>query len=134
MESKDYAIILLIIILIAVVSFSLAYIWTSQPKTSGNNNSLNSSNDTNVSTINSSTNKSQVQNQTKQQYITEQQAINIYKKETADHSNKYRYVATLFFIEGKPYYSITFIDKKTGDSSTSPGAVNAITGELEGPD
>jgi hypothetical protein len=116
---------------VGVISFSSAYIMASQPKNNNTNNSLNSSNNSNS---NITTNKtSQIQNQTKKQIITEDQAVNIYKKEFHINSDN-RYVATLIYMDGKPYYEITIIDKKTGESSTSPGAVNAITGDIDGPD
>jgi len=133
MERKDYIIIILVVGLVGVVSFSSAYMLATQPKSDSLNNSLNSSNNSNVNTTVNQT--SQVKNQTKNQYITEQQAINIYKKNDGNNDGgNYRYVATLFYIEGKPYYTITIINKDNGDSDTSPSAVNAITGKLEGPD
>ena len=133
MERKDYFIIILVIALVAVVSFSSAYMLASQPNNISTNNSLNSSNNSNSNITTNQT--SQVQNQTKKQIITEEQAINIFKKsEGKYYDSNSRYVATLFYIEGKPYYAITIIDKETGGSDSSPAAVNAITGKIEGPD
>ena len=105
---------------------------TSQPKNNSTNNTLNSSNNSNVNTTVNQTSK--VQNQTKSKYITEQQAINIYKKNEGDFGTGYRYIATFVTFEGKPYYTITIVNKKTGGSESAPSVVNAITGKLEGPD
>ena len=126
---KDYIIIILVVALVGVVSFSSAYILASQPK---NNSTINSLNNSNVNTTVNQT--SQVKNLTKNQIITEQQAIDIYKKKASDVGSNYRYVATLYYDQGKPYYSITIINKDNGGSEESSAAVNAITGQLEGPD
>ena len=129
---KDYTIIILVFALVGVVSFSLAYIVVSQPKNDSTNNSLNSSNNSNTSTTVNQT--SQVKNQTKNQIISEQQAIDIYTKDASDVGSNYRYVATLYYDQGKPYYSITIINKNNGESEESSAVVNAVTGQLEGPD
>ena len=65
MERKDYIIIILVIALVGIVSFSSAYMLASQPKNNSTNNSLNSSNNSNVNTTVNQT--SQVKNQTKKQ-------------------------------------------------------------------
>jgi hypothetical protein len=106
---------------------------SSQPKNNNLNNSTNSSNNSTINTTVNNTSK--VQNQTKNQMITEDQAINIFKKsEGKYYDGNSRYVATLYYDQGKPYYSITIINKENGGSEESPSAVNAITGKLEGPD
>jgi predicted PurR-regulated permease PerM len=132
MEKNTKILLIVCVILVGVLSLTIGLLITNQSNTPS---VLNTTNNT-TSTLNNSINQtSKVQNQTKNQLITEQQAINIYKKNVGNNDGgNYRYVATLFYIEGKPYYGITIINKDTGGSEDSPAAVNAVTGKIEGPD
>ena len=132
MEKNTKILIIICIILVGVLSLTIGLLIANQSNTPL---VLNTTNKT-TSTINTSVNQtSKVQNQNKNQIITEEQAINIFKKsEGKYYDSNSRYVATLYYDQGKPYYSITIINKDTGGSEESPAAVNAISGKIEGPD
>lgn len=131
MEAKGYIIIILAIVWVVIIAFASSYIFPSQP---GNTTpSVNGSNNTNVNmTVNTT---AMVQNQSKNHIITENQAVNEFKKYKGEsYGNNSRYVATLYQVKGKQYYSITIINKNNGTSEDSPKAVDAVTGKLESPD
>lgn len=126
MEAKGYVVIVLVIIWVGIIAFASAYMFPSHPE----NNTL-SKNGSNNTTINTT---SMVENQTNKKLITENQAINVFKTYEGEYyGNNSRYVATLYHVQGKPYYSITVISKSNGTSENSPSAVNAVTGKLENP-
>jgi len=130
LEAKGYIIIILVIMWVGIIAFASSYIFPSHPKNS--TVIMNSSNNSNNTTINTT---SMVQNQTPKQIITEKQAINVFNNSKGKYyGNNSRYVATLYQVQGKPYYSITIISKKNGTSENSPSAVNAVNGKLESPD
>ena len=125
MEAKGYIVISLIIVWVGIIAFASAYMFPSHPD---NKLSANNSNNT---TLN---NNSLVQNQSNKKLISENQAINAFKTSEGEYyGNNSRYVATLYHVQGKPYYSITVISKSNGTSENSPSAVNAVTGKLESP-
>jgi hypothetical protein len=127
LEAKGYIVIILAIVWVGIIVFASSYIFPSQPE--NKTLSMNSSNNTTVNTT------SLVQNQTKKQILTENQAVSEFKKYKGEsYSNNTRYVATLYHVQGKPYYSITIINKNNGTSEDSPAAVNAVTGKLESPE
>ncbi len=130
LEAKGYVIILLVIVWIGIIALASAYMFPSSPKI--NTVIMNNSNVSNNSTINTT---SMIQNQSRKPVITENQAINRFKtSEGKYYGNNSRYVATLYHVQGKPYYSITIISKKNGTSENSQSAVNAVTGEIESPE
>jgi len=125
LEAKGYIVISLIIVWVGIIAFASAYMFPSHPD---NKLSANNSNNT---TLN---NNSLVQNQSNKKLISENQAINAFKTSEGEYyGNNSRYVATLYHVQGKPYYSITVISKSNGTSENSPSAVNAVTGKLESP-
>ena len=126
MEAKGYIVISLIIVWVGIIAFASTYMFPSHP----DNNTL-SANNSNNTTLN---NTSLIQNQSNKKLISENQAINAFKtSEGKYYGNNSRYVATLYHVQGKPYYSITVISKSNGTSENSPSAVNAVTGKLESP-
>ena len=130
MEAKGYIIILLVIIWVGIIAIASAYMFPSSPK-----NHTEILNDTNVSNNTTINTTSMIQNQSKKPVITENQAINTFKtSEGRYYGNNSRYVATLYHVQGKPYYSITIISKSNGTSENSQSAVNAVTGKLESPE
>lgn len=130
MEAKGYIIILLVIVWVGIIAIASAYMFPSSPK--NHTEILNNTNVSNNTTINTT---SMIQNQSKKPVITENQAINTFKiSEGKYYGNNSRYVATLYHVQGKPYYSITIISKSNGTSENSQSAVNAVTGKLESPE
>ncbi|UTB32363.1 MAG: hypothetical protein NKF70_12870 [Methanobacterium sp. ERen5] len=130
MEAKGYIIILLVIVWVGIITLASAYMLPSSPK--NNTVILNDTNVSNNTTINTT---SMIQNQSKKPVITENQAITTFKtSEGKYYGNNSRYVATLYHVQGKPYYSITIISKSNGTSENSQSAVNAVTGKLESPE
>lgn len=130
MEAKGYIIILLVIVWVGIIALASAYMFPDSPK--NNTVILNDTNVSNNTTINTT---SMIQNQSKKPVITENQAINTFKtSEGKYYGNNSRYVATLYHVQGKPYYSITIISKSNGTSENSPSSVNAVTGKLESPE
>ena len=109
MERKDYIIIILVIALVGIVSFSSAYLLASQPKNNSTNNSLNSSNNSNINTTVNQT--SQVQSKSETRYISKQQAINVYKKNEGDYDARI-VILQLVTFNVRPYYTITCQIKK----------------------
>jgi hypothetical protein len=130
MKAKGYIIILLVIVWVGIIALASAYMFPSSPK--NNTVIVNDTNDSNNTTINTT---SMIQNQSKKPVITENQAVNSFKtSEGKYYGNNSRYVATLYHVQGKPYYSITIISKSNGTSENSESAVNAVTGKLESPE
>jgi hypothetical protein len=130
MEAKGYIIILLVIVWVGIIAIASAYMFPSSPK-----NHTVILNDTNVSNNTTINTTSMIQNQSKKPVITENQAINTFKTSKGKYyGNDSRYVATLYHVQGKPYYSITIISKSNGTSENSQSAVNAVTGKLESPE
>ncbi|ADZ09734.1 hypothetical protein Metbo_1502 [Methanobacterium lacus] len=130
MKAKGYIIILLVIVWVGIIALASAYMFPSTPK--NNTVTLNDTNVSNNTTINTT---SMIQNQSKKPVITETQAINTFKTSAGKYyGNNSRYVATLYHVQGKPYYSITIISKSNGTSENSQSAVNAVTGKLESPE
>lgn len=126
MEAKGYIVISLIIIWVGIIAVASTYMFPSHP-----DNGTLSTNNSNNTTINTT---SMVENQSNNKLISENQAINVFKtSEGKYYGNNSRYVATLYHVQGKPYYSITVISKSNGTSENSPSAVNAVTGKLESP-
>lgn len=126
LEAKGYIVISLIIVWVGIIAFASAYMFPSHPDK--NSLSMNGSNNTTINTT------SMVGNQTNNKLISENQAIDVFKtSEGRYYGNNSRYVATLYHVQGKPYYSITVISKSNGTSENSPSAVNAVTGKLENP-
>lgn len=126
LEAKGYIVISLIIIWVGIIALASSYILPSHPD--NNALSINGSNNTTINTT------SMVENQSNKKLITENQAIDVFKtSEGKYYGNNTRYVATLYHVQGKPYYSITVISKSNGTSEDSPSAVNAVTGKLETP-
>ena len=129
LEAKGYIIILLVIVWVVIIALASAYMFPSSPK--NNTVIVNQTNISNNSTINTT---SMIQNQSIKPLITENQAINTFKTSAGKHyGNNSRYVATLYHVQGKPYYSITIISKNNGTSENSQSAVNAVTGKIESP-
>lgn len=125
MERKDYIIIILVIALVGVVSFSSAYMLASQPKTNNSSNSLNNS--SNNTTINQT---SQVQNKSETHYITGKQAINIIKKRVYTETvNQYTFRAVFVSTDGDPYYAVIATMKETNQDQPIM-KVDAETGEI----
>lgn len=130
LEAKGYIVIILVIVWVGIIAFASAYMFPYHPK--NNTVMINNSSDSNNTTIN---NTSMVQDQNEKPKITENQAVNAFKtSEGKYYGNNSRYVATLYHVQGQPYYSITIISKSNGTSENSPSAVNAVTGKLESPD
>lgn len=125
MEAKGYIVIILAVVWVGIIALASAYMF---PSNADNNTISNSSNNSTINTT------SMVQNQTKKQLITENEAIDVFKTYKGKYyGNNARYVATLYHVQGKPYYSITVISKSNGTSEDSPSSVNAVTGKLESP-
>jgi Zn-dependent metalloprotease len=126
MERKDYAIIILVIALVGCVSFSSAYMLSSQPwNVNKSTNNSNVSNDNNTTT-----NQTPVQSQSEPKYISKKQAINTVKKafQTKDLKN-ITFNAVLVTTEGDPYYLVSADGKIEGYPLDYTVKVDAESGE-----
>ncbi len=129
MKAKGYVIIFLVVVWVGIIALASAYMFPSNPK--NNTEIVNNTNVSNNTAINTT---SMIQNKSKKPVITENQAVNTFKtSEGKYYGNNSRYVATLYHVQGEPYYSITIISKSNGTSENSQSAVNAVTGKVENP-